>query len=352
MNQQLGTDTIEVSDIFIRRYGQDMLDGKSRNGISAHYDVFSRVTSVVALDDVAREGRNGLFTTVKQVSANGDTKTSNHAALRRFFPLSCGDAVVHTWDVLHGVDVEEGIDRTSLIVWFIEKSPNDTTVSPWLENHPQLDSDNVAQFVLASAMESSGSTPPKVSERTSKSAQSMHHGMDTEEDGSSAVRLHSAVDLYLSSASRGNDFAMTRLGSLAEDDLLDSKSLAKARQLLDDLQKTRPIEYPSWVNNGGDGKEFHKILAFGLWYEASVRGNPVAQFALGDEIIASSMHEPDARLLAATLFGLAAQQGHAHALESLTRLVRLDLQLKGVSTKADFESSPIVQIAQVATMYL
>jgi hypothetical protein len=30
----------------------------------------------------------------------------NHAALRRFFPLACGDGVVHTWDVIHGVDVE------------------------------------------------------------------------------------------------------------------------------------------------------------------------------------------------------------------------------------------------------
>lgn len=38
----LGSNSVEVSDIFIRRYGQDVLEGKSRNRISAHYDVFSR----------------------------------------------------------------------------------------------------------------------------------------------------------------------------------------------------------------------------------------------------------------------------------------------------------------------
>eukprot|EP00977_Amphora_coffeiformis_P025276 scaffold19102_cov172-Amphora_coffeaeformis.AAC.5 len=350
VNQQLGTDTIEVSDIFIRRYGQDMLDGKSRDGISAHYDVFSRVTSVVALDDVAREGRNGLFTTAKEVSADGDARTSNHAALRRFFPLSCGDAVVHTWDVLHGVDVEEGIDRTSLIVWFTEKNSSDATVSPWLKNHPHLDSDNVAQFVLASAMESVESTlPSDATERKRNSAQSMHHEISSEKETSS-VGLHKAINLYLASALRENDFAMTRLGSLIEEDLLDSKSLAKAEQILDDLQKKRSIEYPSWVHHEEETDNIG--LAFQFWYEASIRGNPVAQFALGDEIMASAAHESDARLLAATLFGLAAQQGNEQAQESLTRLVQLDLQLNGVTTQSEFEANTIVQIAQAATMYL
>ena len=344
VNQQLGTNTIEVSDIFVRRYGQDMLDGKSRNGISAHYDVFSRVTSVVALDDVAREGRNGLFTTATEVSADGDTRMSNHAALRRFFPLSCGDAVVHTWDVLHGVDVEEGIDRTSLIVWFTEKTSSDNTVSPWLKNHPQLDRDNVAQFVLASAIESS-EPPPDATQGKSGSLQSMHYGIDTEKETSTGG-LQKAIELYLSSASRGNSFAMTRLGSLMEEGLLDSKCLDKARLILDGMQT---IEYPTWLDCE---EETSMALACRFWYEASIRGNALAQFALADEIMVSATHKSDARLLAATLFGLAAQQGNEQAVESLSRLVQLDLQYSGVSTREEFEASPIVQIAQTATMYL
>ena len=104
--------------MFLRRYGQDIggQNDLSRNGISAHYDVFSKVTAVIALDDVAADGRNGLFTT----STDDKGQTSNHKSLRRFFPLQKGDCVIHTWDVLHGVDVKPGLDRTSLIVWFDE----------------------------------------------------------------------------------------------------------------------------------------------------------------------------------------------------------------------------------------
>eukprot|EP00980_Cylindrotheca_fusiformis_P013951 scaffold3621_cov114-Cylindrotheca_fusiformis.AAC.16 len=121
VQELLNSTSIQISDIFLRRYGQDLCGSEiSRNGISAHYDVLSRVTAVIALDDVAADGRNGLFTT--QMSKGG--ATSNHAALRRFFPLSTGDGVVHTWDVLHGVDVEAGLDRTSLIVWFTENATN------------------------------------------------------------------------------------------------------------------------------------------------------------------------------------------------------------------------------------
>eukprot|EP00980_Cylindrotheca_fusiformis_P025848 scaffold14736_cov54-Cylindrotheca_fusiformis.AAC.1 len=123
VQELLNSTSIQISDVFLRRYGQDLCGSEiSRNGISAHYDVLSRVTAVVALDDVAADGRNGLFTT--QMSKGG--ATSNHAALRRFFPLSTGDGVVHTWDVLHGVDVEAGLDRTSLIVWFTENATNTT----------------------------------------------------------------------------------------------------------------------------------------------------------------------------------------------------------------------------------
>jgi hypothetical protein len=52
---------LRVSDIFLRRYGQDICGDMTRNGISIHYDVFSRITAVIALDDVASNGDNGLL---------------------------------------------------------------------------------------------------------------------------------------------------------------------------------------------------------------------------------------------------------------------------------------------------
>jgi len=158
VQQLMNTTSIRVGDIFLRRYGQDVIDGKFRNGIPAHYDVFSRATSVITLDDVGANGRNGLFTT--QMSTK-DGKTSNHAALRRFFPLARGDGMVYTWDVLHGVDVEPGLDRTSLVVWFTTKDELDSEQSlppsQWLYSQPDLETNHVGQFVLASAIESSES---------------------------------------------------------------------------------------------------------------------------------------------------------------------------------------------------
>ena len=83
VNSLLNSTSVRISDVFLRRYGQDVVDDKSRNGISTHYDVYSKVTAVIAMDDVAAKGRNGLFTT--EESSGSTKRTSNHAALRRFF---------------------------------------------------------------------------------------------------------------------------------------------------------------------------------------------------------------------------------------------------------------------------
>ena len=191
VQQRLGTQDIQVSDIFLRRYGEAIIDGQSRHGISAHYDVFSRVTCVIALDDTAKDGRNGLFTAHRPRHADRSSSslgiTSNHRSLRRFFPLACGDAILHTWDVLHGVDVEPGIDRSSLIVWFdsgVKDERHKENAIPWLTNRNDLDTNHVAQFVLASGNESS-------------------------EEDISGTKVHA---LYIQSAALGNLFAITRLG--------------------------------------------------------------------------------------------------------------------------------------------
>lgn len=105
----------------------------TRYGLSAHYDVTADATCVMALDST---GRNGLYTIPSTPGVGG-----SHAALRRFFPLEKGDGVAHTYDILHGVDVDPKLNRarTSLIVWFTDdgKIDEDQTVNqPWLLNPP------------------------------------------------------------------------------------------------------------------------------------------------------------------------------------------------------------------------
>ena len=214
VHQLMNSTDIVISDVFLRRYGEDIAGGVTRQGISAHYDVYAKATAVIALDNVAAEGENGLYTT-----ATYEGETSNHASLRRYFSLKSGDGVVHTWDVLHGVDVQPGLDRTSLIVWFSTKEVmmdsedprSETPISPWLSNHPSRSSNDVVQFVLASALECASKPVDTID---ASQVMSMHHGSPTER----ANIRHQ--ELYLQSAKKMNSFALTRLGSFCQDDAL------------------------------------------------------------------------------------------------------------------------------------
>jgi TPR repeat protein len=81
-----------------------------------------------------------------------------------------------------------------------------------------------------------------------------------------------------------------------------------------------------------------------FWFEGAVRGNPLAQtalwggakFSLRRARVARQMHD---LLLAAVLFGLAAQQGNEQAMDSLKRL-HFPLVLKG---EYDSDSAAMVQ---------
>jgi len=112
------SESLEISDVFLRSYGENV-QGKeegiseddetnhenTRLGISSHYDVYSTLTSVIAMDDVAADGKRGLYTVLspqldksskKELEKFKHISVSNHASLRRFFPLEAGDAVLHT----------------------------------------------------------------------------------------------------------------------------------------------------------------------------------------------------------------------------------------------------------------
>jgi hypothetical protein len=348
VNELLNTTTIKVDDIFLRRYGDELTDGMSRNGISAHYDVFSRLTSVIALDDTAAQGTNGLYTTQQLIA---DTKTfgttSNHAALRRFFPLQCGDGVVHTWDVLHGVHIDPGLNRTSLIVWFTDSDePTQTNVPSWISKRSDLESNDVTQFVLASSLESASILSGELEQQCNNPVPRRSlEDATLPTTGASGDHLH-YFDFYLESASRGNSFALTRLGRACEEGLLSSQGLHRAQEILTRLQPSMCLDLP-----GVPGlHELHSPmnLAKRFWLEGAVRGNAIAQIALGDECMmeASETGDSDVRLLAAVLFALAAQQpGNVHAFDSLARVIDFEVADEKIRNDEDFASSFIVRIA-------
>lgn len=261
--------------------------------------------------------------------------------------------MVHSWDVLHGVDVEAGLDRTSLIVWFTEsnqaqqapdsgssKEPKENPVSPWLLRHPeQVRNNDVLQFVLASAL-SSASPSEK-----SLALSALGHGIENE------------IELYLESASQRNIFALTRMGSLCEEEnALNKGQQERAKVILDQLRpfgqlpQTMQDMFDKTQKQQHDSHDVILEMSVRFWLEGSLGGSPLAQKALADELMleASQSGNADLRLLAAVFFALAAQQDDESAHESLSRVLEYDLAIRGVETKEDFLASPVVQIANAA----
>jgi hypothetical protein len=73
----------------VRRY----LDGE-RRAHDAHFDIQALATVVVGLNSAGRDFEGGLFISAGSVSTD-----------KRFIQMQKGDAVVHTSDLLHGVQV-------------------------------------------------------------------------------------------------------------------------------------------------------------------------------------------------------------------------------------------------------
>jgi len=225
--------------------------------LSPHYDVTAYATCVIALDSTASTGRNGLYVVPRRrstslppggvgggdgVDENGIGSSGNppaassasvgHAALRRFFALEGGDGVAHSYDVLHGVDVDPdlGNERTSLIVWFTDNDDgggrddddddddggdnggrggaSTGTPSSWL-----VDPDNdVGEFVLGLAIENSSSRGGERDAKTTTTtpAAGDHHAEVTADPYS----------LYLSSARTGNVYAISAIAQMCSDGLV------------------------------------------------------------------------------------------------------------------------------------
>jgi hypothetical protein len=344
--REVGGSRIQVSDVFLRRYGQKDGGKRARNGISAHYDVLSKVTCVIAMDNVAANGDNGLYT----IQTNKGS-TSNHASLRRFFPLRQGDGVLHTWDVLHGVDVLPGSDRTSLIVWFADEcSEESTQVSHWLlEDMDRIKNDDVTQFVLAGALASAAYKEQEGGRAHEKDESAM---CQSAPDLTSATQHVKSQELYLQSAASRNAFALSSVGSICEEEAWTSANIEKQAQ--DVLQSLDTAKRLPQLLHMDAAIPLSRKMAWNFWWEAALSGNPAAQFALADDLMSYTVssfqgtNHDEFALLATVLFGLAAQQGMEDALDRLSKVISREVDRKEIATEEDYDSLTVVQTARAA----
>ena len=300
--------TVYISDVFIRNYGHSdendtFNDQLTRYTLSPHYDITAYATCVIALDSTAALGKNGLYTIPP--SSKGST---NNAALRRFFPLNEGDGVIHTFDVLHGVDIDPDLKkpRTSLIIWF--GNSNDK----WLEQ-----TDDVSLFVSGLVLE--------------------------EEDVSMET-----LSMYMSSAEHGNVFAMTALAQHCSD--------GKVPESL--YQRIKNIVSPNLFHPKEESSIECKDFANALWYHSAiVGGNPVAQNGLANSLMSQyasfeselpSKEKEQLLLMASVLFSMAYNNHHIDSLDALERLMAVEckrLHAMGIEIPSEqFLSSPVIKV--------
>ena len=346
----LNSSTVEISDVFIRSYGvqpseeesadDDGDKSKTRFGLSPHFDVTAYATCVMALDAVASSGKQGLYT----IPPTNGFHTSS-SVLKKFFPLKRGDGVVHTFDILHGVDVDPRLNqpRTSLIVWFTdcsgndaggeEKDVNSSVNQPWLLN--PAEDDDIGKFVLALASEKS-----------------------VEEDGSH-LKLKGAVDplqLYISSAAQGNVFSMTALGQMCDDGVVPDDQCDVIRDFLLALDSSNPFvpNVESGVSRGNNPQCKCEGFANPLWYHAAIHGgHRVAQVSLADNLMLQYMTDQNLTveekesmiLIASILLTQALHQGY-NSLDMLHRIRDVECSRLGdagveIPSEAFFESAVI-----------
>ncbi|KAL3790431.1 hypothetical protein ACHAWO_007121 [Cyclotella atomus] len=344
----LQSSTVDISDVFLRNYGHDNVDDDNsiqdsisdkqtqqptRYTLSPHYDITAYATCVIALDSTASTGRNGLYTippSKKKTNDNGTNTGTNNAALRKFFPLNKGDGVVHTYNVLHGVDVDPELQksRTSLIIWFgnnhntnnnNSNSSNETDQSSsWLSQR----TDDISQFVS---------------------------GLVLEDDYIS----QEALDMYLSSAERGNVFAIAALAQLCSDGKVSD---------LDYYERMKRLIPTNAFHQREDATTSCKDLANALWYHAAIAGgNPVAQHGLAFSLMSeyasseadlSKEEQEQLLLLASVLFTMAYNNHHQDSFEALNRIMMTECQRLyelGVEIPSEkFFASPVVRVLRIS----
>ena len=132
---RLGDGSVVVADALMRAYRHD----DRRQALAPHFDVTSYATVIIPLNPGRGEYSGGLYV---QPGADATTRVLVDASFDK------GDALMHRFDVMHGVEVTGG-DRYSLVLWLSQRgvAPEAT---PWLQAAARAG--NVyAQFLYAEA---------------------------------------------------------------------------------------------------------------------------------------------------------------------------------------------------------
>jgi len=133
---RMGSSRVVVADSLMRAYRQE----DKRQALAPHFDVTSYATVIIPLNPGEYEG--GLY-------VQGGASSASRSLVDTSFDK--GDALVHRFDVMHGVEVERG-DRYSLVLWLSdcpESAQSGTT--PWLQAAADAGSP-YAQFLYAEAL--------------------------------------------------------------------------------------------------------------------------------------------------------------------------------------------------------
>lgn len=177
MQEALGCPTLTMTSVFVRRYAI---------GLRRDHQVHMDDAFGTAIVDLTPVQGSGLF-----VGPGAD------AASQFYVPFaSPGDVAVHGWDLPHGVRLNEGHERVSIIVWAEPLADIEAGRSTWY---------------LEAAMEGEPHAAYRV-------------GMDAEAEG----ELEMAMQFYELAGEEGHLFGIYRLGQL----LAAEGKIAESRQWL------------------------------------------------------------------------------------------------------------------------
>ena len=122
VRERYGAPHVAVADVLLRAYRHE--DG--RQALAPHFDASSYCTVIVPLNPGEYGG--GLFV---QSGADAASRLLVDSSFER------GDALVHSFDVMHGVEVTSG-SRYSLVLWLADCAASVRTASaPWLAGAAQ-----------------------------------------------------------------------------------------------------------------------------------------------------------------------------------------------------------------------
>lgn len=250
---RLGDNRLVVADALMRAYQ----DADRRQALAPHFDSSSYATVIIPLNAGTGEYEGGLYV---QPGADASSRILVDPSFDK------GDALVHRFDVMHGVDVHRG-DRYSLVLWLSDCEESARAGStPWLRGAADAGS-AFAQFLYAEAC--------KV-------------GRDGIEKD-----IRKAVEYQQRAAAQGHALSQHNLGILY------------------------------W---GGKGVGQSDATCLSLWRRAAEAGLAAAQVSMGMCYANGRLGLPQNTTEARRWYELAGAQGNAEALEMLRHLDWLDSQ--------------------------